>query len=49
MKYEFDDATTRRNRKLFDKLAPIRDVFERVVEKCKTSFVVSEYLLLLFI
>lgn len=40
----FDNARTRRQRKTFDKLAPIRDVFEALVEKCKSNFAVSEFL-----
>lgn len=40
----FDDATTRQQRKQHDKLAPIRELFEQLVEKCKVNFSVSEYL-----
>uniref|UniRef100_A0A1B6JQP1 PiggyBac transposable element-derived protein domain-containing protein n=1 Tax=Homalodisca liturata TaxID=320908 RepID=A0A1B6JQP1_9HEMI len=40
----FDDADTRKHRKRLDRLAPIRDLFELLVEKCKTNFSVSEYL-----
>lgn len=40
----FDDATTRLQRKAQDKVAPIRDLFDTLVEKCKANFAVSEYL-----
>lgn len=40
----FDDANTRRQRKEVDRLAPIREVFDSLVEQCKSNFSVSEYL-----
>lgn len=40
----FDDARTRLQQKALDKVAPIRDLFETLVEKCKANFAVSEYL-----
>lgn len=40
----FDDARTRLQRKALDKVAPIRDLFETLVEKCKANIAVSEYL-----
>lgn len=38
----FDDLSTRAERKVFDRLAPIRDVFEKFVENCQKSYSVGE-------
>lgn len=37
----FDDLTTRDERKKFDKLAPIRSLFDLFVEKCKNTYTVG--------
>ena len=39
----FDDIRTRAARKAVDKLAPIRNLFEGFVQRCKSSYSVSEY------
>lgn len=39
----FDDKSTRDARKQIDKLAPIRDLFEEFVSKCKEIYSISEY------
>lgn len=39
----FDNKTTRPQRKLLDKLAPIRDVVDKFVALCKTNYSVGEY------
>lgn len=39
----FDDIQTRQSRKEFDKLAPIREFFEKFVENCQKSYNVGEY------
>jgi len=38
----FDDRRTRAERKTIDRLAPIRDVFEKFVENCQKSYSVGE-------
>ena len=38
----FDDLTTRVERKKIDRLAPIREVFEKFVENCQKSYSVGE-------
>lgn len=38
----FDDSTTRVERKLKDNLAPIRDLFEQFVDKCRNNFSLCE-------
>lgn len=40
----FDDISTRQERRNLDKLAPIRDIFERFVSKCQSSVTPSAYL-----
>lgn len=42
----FDDAATRQVRRVQDKLAPIRSVFEGFVDRCKNNFTVGEYVTL---
>lgn len=37
----FDNITTRQERKLHDKLAAVRDLFEEFNENCQSSYVVS--------
>lgn len=39
----FDDITTRRQRRAQDKLAPMREVFEDFVSRCKRYYVLSEF------
>ncbi|KAJ4447052.1 hypothetical protein ANN_09041 [Periplaneta americana] len=39
----FDDSNTRQERRSVDKLAPIRSLFEQIVQKCSENFTVSEY------
>ena len=39
----FDDKATRASRKLFDKLAPIRDLFETFVQNCLRNYSPSEF------
>ncbi|KAJ3646387.1 hypothetical protein Zmor_005897 [Zophobas morio] len=39
----FDDSTTRTERKVSDKLAPIRDVFTIFADNCQKSYTISEY------
>jgi hypothetical protein len=39
----FDDINTRNDRRTLDNLAPIRRVFENLVEKCKKYYVPSEF------
>ena len=40
----FDNIiNTRQERKVFDKLVPIRDFFEKFVQNCRQSYVPSEY------
>lgn len=39
----FDDIRTRPQRKVNDKLAPVRRVFEQFVQKCQENYVVSEF------
>lgn len=38
----FDDRTTRDERKALDRLAPIRDVFEKFVQNCQKSYCLGE-------
>ncbi|XP_069595586.1 piggyBac transposable element-derived protein 4-like [Ranitomeya imitator] len=38
----FDDRTTRTQRKTYDRLAPIRDLFQKFVENCKKSYCPGE-------
>lgn len=38
----FDDISTRAQRKQFDKLAPIRTVFEKIVRRCENCYTVGE-------
>lgn len=38
----FDDLTTRAQRKKYDRLAPIRDFFERFVQNCQKSYIPGE-------
>jgi hypothetical protein len=39
----FDNIHTRNERKLVDKLAPIRQVFDRFVQSCIDNYTISEY------
>ncbi|XP_050314861.1 piggyBac transposable element-derived protein 4-like [Anthonomus grandis grandis] len=39
----FDEKETRNERKICDKLAPIRDLFKMFVEKCQQNYSVGEY------
>ena len=39
----FDDKATRGSRKLLDKLAPIRDLFETFVQNCLRNYSPSEF------
>lgn len=39
----FDDFTDREERKKTDKLAPIREVFDSFVEKCKANYEIGQY------
>lgn len=39
----FDDKITRTERKNIDKLAPIRELFDNFVNKCKNGYSLSEY------
>lgn len=39
----FDDITDREERKRTDKLAPIREVFDSFVEKCKANYEMGQY------
>ncbi|XP_031337226.1 uncharacterized protein LOC116166413 [Photinus pyralis] len=39
----FDDINDRENRKQFDNLAPIRQVFEEFVQKCQNNYQIGEY------
>lgn len=39
----FDDKRTRTERKMLDKLAPIREFYDRFVENCKTGYSLSEF------
>lgn len=39
----FDDKSTRNERKLFDNLAPIRQVFEIFVENCRKAYILDAY------
>ncbi|GBN51436.1 PiggyBac transposable element-derived protein 4 [Araneus ventricosus] len=39
----FDDIQTRQSRKELDKLAPIREFFEKFVENCQKAYNVGEY------
>lgn len=39
----FDDRATREDRKKFDKLAPIRSIFDSFVKNCKESYNPSEF------
>lgn len=39
----FDDLHSRDQRKKLDKLAPIRDIFDQFVDRCKNNYVHSEY------
>lgn len=39
----FDDKTTRQDRRLTDKLAPIRELFDIFVENCKKHFTMSQF------
>ncbi|XP_039291956.1 piggyBac transposable element-derived protein 4-like [Nilaparvata lugens] len=38
----FDDRTNRADRKKYDRLAPVREVFEKFVENCQKSYCVGE-------
>ncbi|XP_035222538.1 uncharacterized protein LOC118195345 [Stegodyphus dumicola] len=38
----FDDKETRNERRKTDKLAPIRELFEKIVEKCKRNYYVGQ-------
>lgn len=38
-----DDINTREERKVLDRLAPVRDIFEQFVEKCQQNYNVSEF------
>lgn len=40
----FDDSTTRTERKKVDKLAPIREAFDRFVNQCKSVYTIDEKL-----
>lgn len=40
----FDNVDNRDKRKKFDKLAPIREIFEMFTKNCRSSYVPSEYL-----
>ena len=40
----FDDIRTRQDRKVLDKLAPIREFFEKFVTNCQKSYNVGEYI-----
>ncbi|XP_046409242.1 piggyBac transposable element-derived protein 4-like [Ischnura elegans] len=39
----FDDKATRSDRKLLDKLAPVREVFDIFVQNCRESYSLGEY------
>uniref|UniRef100_A0A2S2Q9N5 PiggyBac transposable element-derived protein 4 n=1 Tax=Sipha flava TaxID=143950 RepID=A0A2S2Q9N5_9HEMI len=39
----FDNINTRSERKKFDKLAPIRTIFDEFVDRCKLNYTVGEY------
>lgn len=39
----FDDINTREDRKLMDRLAPIRDMFKRFVQNCQNNYNVSAF------
>ena len=39
----FDDSDTRQERRTVDKLAPIRTLFEQIVQKSSENFTVREY------
>lgn len=39
----FDDLNSREDRKLLDKLAPIREIFEKFVDNCNKNEIVSEF------
>lgn len=39
----FDDKETREERKVYDKLAPIRDIVDRFVTHCQTNYSLGEY------
>lgn len=39
----FDDITTRHQRKTYDKLCHIRDIFERFVQNCKDNYTLSAF------
>lgn len=39
----FDDINTRSERKKFDKLAPIRTIFDGFVDRCKLNYTIGEY------
>lgn len=42
----FDDVNTREERRTIDKLAPIRNVFDRFNQNCKVSYIPGSYLTL---